>query len=61
MIHEIYSNKSSFKSVRFNEGLNVVIAERQQNSDEKKTVNSRGKSTLISIIKGLYEITSLEL
>ena len=50
MIHEIYSNKSSFKSVRFNEGLNVVIAERQQNSDEKKTVNSRGKSTLISII-----------
>lgn len=50
MIHGIYSNKSTFKTVEFDKGLNVVIAERQDKSDEKKTVNSRGKSTLISII-----------
>ena len=50
MIHEIYANKSTFKRVQFTKGLNVIIADRQEDSDEKKTVNSRGKSTLISII-----------
>lgn len=50
MIHGIYANKPTFKHVQFVKGLNVVIAERQEDSDETKTVNSRGKSTLISII-----------
>ncbi len=50
MIHGISSNQPSFKSVRFTSGLNVIIAERQANSGQKKTVNSRGKSTLVSII-----------
>jgi uncharacterized protein YydD (DUF2326 family) len=50
MMHGIYSNQSSFKSVKFDKGLNVVIAERKEESDEKKTTNSRGKSTLIAII-----------
>ncbi|HBN23322.1 MAG TPA: DUF2326 domain-containing protein [Holosporales bacterium] len=50
MIHGIHSNKPSFKSVHFDQGLNVIIAERQDESDKIKTINSRGKSTLISII-----------
>lgn len=50
MIHGIYSNKPSFKRVQFDKGLNIVVAERQENSERTKTVNSRGKSTLISII-----------
>ncbi|MBE8233201.1 MAG: DUF2326 domain-containing protein [Endozoicomonadaceae bacterium] len=50
MIHGIYSNKPSFKFVKFDKGLNVILAERDEDSDETKTVNSRGKSTLISII-----------
>lgn len=50
MIHGVYSSKSSFKRVQFDKGLNVVIAERKETSDKKKTTNSRGKSTLISII-----------
>lgn len=50
MIHGIYSSKSSFKTVQFEKGLNVVIGERKETSDEKKTTNSLGKSTLISII-----------
>ncbi|HAT8621967.1 TPA: DUF2326 domain-containing protein [Legionella pneumophila] len=50
MIHGVYSSKSSFKHVQFNKGLNVVIAERKEGSDKTKTTNSRGKSTLISII-----------
>ncbi len=50
MIHGIYSNKPSFKSVQFEKGLNVVVADRDAHSDSQKTVNSRGKSTLVSII-----------
>lgn len=50
MIHGIYANQPSFKSVQFSKGLNVVVAERKKESDNKKTTNSRGKSTLISII-----------
>ncbi|CAF2084475.1 unnamed protein product [Rotaria magnacalcarata] len=50
MMHGIYSNQPSFKRVEFDKGLNVVIAERKKESDEKKTTNSRGKSTLIAII-----------
>ncbi len=50
MIHGISSNKSSFKNIEFDKGLNVVIAERQETSGQKKTTNSRGKSTLIVII-----------
>ena len=50
MIHSISSSKPSFKKVQFDKGLNVVIAERKETSGEKKTTNSRGKSTLISII-----------
>lgn len=50
MIHGISSNHSSFKDVQFSSGLNVILAERQEKFDQKKTVNSRGKSTLVSII-----------
>ncbi len=50
MMHGIYANKPSFKSVQFDKGLNVIMAERKEKSGEKKTTNSRGKSTLISII-----------
>lgn len=50
MIHGIYSNKPTFRHVEFIKGLNVVLAERQEDSGKTKTVNSIGKSTLIKII-----------
>ena len=53
MLKSIRSNHSTFKRVDFHEGYNVILADRQSQSDEddqKKTRNGAGKSTLIEII-----------
>jgi uncharacterized protein YydD (DUF2326 family) len=50
MIHKISANKPSFRTVTFEPGLNVVIAERTESSTQKDTRNGLGKSTLIDII-----------
>lgn len=50
MIHGVYSNKTSFKSVPLEKGLNVIVAERTDSDNKTKTINSRGKSTFVSII-----------
>jgi uncharacterized protein YydD (DUF2326 family) len=50
MIHGISSNKSSFRSVQFQVGLNLILADRSASSTAKDTTNALGKSTLIDII-----------
>ena len=50
MIHEIRANKTSFRPIRFTPGLNVVLADRAEDSSRKDTRNGLGKSTLIEII-----------
>ena len=50
MIHSVTSNRSSFHSVHFTTGLNVILAARTKNSTQKDTRNGLGKSTLIEII-----------
>lgn len=50
MIHRVSANRSSFRSVEFGKGLNVVLADRADASTEKETRNGLGKSTLIDII-----------
>jgi len=50
MIHGVSANQSTFRSVCFEPGLNVVIAERSDTSTKKDTRNSIGKSTLIEIV-----------
>ncbi|WP_214041269.1 ABC-three component system protein [Methanoculleus sp.] len=50
MIHSVSANHSSFHTVTFTTGLNVVLAERSEVSTEKDTRNGLGKSTLIEII-----------
>lgn len=50
MIHGVYANNSSFHSVEFTTGLNVVLAERTDTSTQKDTRNGLGKTTLIEII-----------
>ncbi len=48
MIHELYANKSSFKKIRFNRGINIVLAEGDDNTENSR--NGLGKTTLIHII-----------
>jgi uncharacterized protein YydD (DUF2326 family) len=53
MIKEIRSNNPKFKTIKFNRGFNVVLADRekaQKKDDSKDTRNGAGKSTLVEII-----------
>lgn len=50
MIHSVSANRSSFHPVRFELGLNVILAERTDTSTQKDTRNGLGKSTLLDII-----------
>lgn len=51
MIHSLKSNKSSFKTLKFDKGLNVILADRTISKvDSKQTRNGAGKTTIIEII-----------
>ena len=50
MIISVRADKESFRTVTFKEGLNVVLAERSEDSTEKDSRNGLGKSSLIEII-----------
>ncbi|AFZ25962.1 hypothetical protein Cylst_3847 [Cylindrospermum stagnale PCC 7417] len=50
MIHTVRCNQASFKTVRFRPGLNVVLADRTEDSGRRDSRNGLGKSTLIEII-----------
>lgn len=50
MIVKVDANHNSFKAVGFTPGLNVVVAERTEESTDKDTRNGLGKTTLLNII-----------
>ena len=50
MIYKVTSNKPEFKTVVFNSGFNVILAERENTADNKRTRNGAGKTTLVEII-----------
>jgi uncharacterized protein YydD (DUF2326 family) len=50
MIYSISADKDSFKTINFEPGFNVILAERTQEATEKDSRNGLGKSTLIEII-----------
>ena len=53
MLHKIYSDLSSFKTVIFHKGLNLVIAEKHLKSTDMQTRNGAGKSSLVELINSL--------
>lgn len=50
MIYKIYSSLSTFKTLEFHPGLNVLIAKKETGATTKQTRNRAGKSSLIEII-----------
>ena len=50
MIHEIYSDLSSFKTLQFKGGMNVLLAKRRKEATNRDTRNRAGKTSLIKII-----------
>lgn len=50
MIHRIFSNLASFKTLEFKPGLNVLIAQKEAGASSKQTRNRAGKTSLIELI-----------
>jgi uncharacterized protein YydD (DUF2326 family) len=50
MIRGVRANRRSFRTVKFTEGLNLVLADRSNTAGDKDTTNALGKSTLTEII-----------
>lgn len=50
MIKAVRCDQPSFRAVEFTEGLNIVLADRTEESTQKDSRNGLGKSTLIEII-----------
>jgi uncharacterized protein YydD (DUF2326 family) len=50
MIVSVESSITTFKTVRFHAGLNVLLADTQPGATDKQTRNSAGKTSLIEII-----------
>ncbi|MFD5570148.1 DUF2326 domain-containing protein [Streptomyces cadmiisoli] len=44
------ANKESFRAVRFEDGLNLIVAERSETSTDRDSRNGVGKSTFVEII-----------
>lgn len=50
MIHRIYSNLPTFKTLEFKSGLNVLLAEKSAESGSGRTRNRAGKSSMVETI-----------
>ena len=50
MIHSIASSIPTFKTVRFHQGLNVLLADTAPGATEKQTRNSAGKTSVVEIV-----------
>jgi uncharacterized protein YydD (DUF2326 family) len=50
MIERIWSDLATFRSVSFAEGMNIVLADTNADSEETESTNGLGKTTLLRII-----------
>jgi len=50
MISCIFSSLATFKSLEFNPGLNILIAQKEAGASDKQTRNRAGKTSLIEIV-----------
>ena len=50
MIHRIFASDDRFRELRFHDGLNVLLAERDVTATDKDTRNGSGKTSLIHLI-----------
>jgi uncharacterized protein YydD (DUF2326 family) len=53
MLHKIYSDLLTFKTVNFHNGLNLILAEKTEKSTHGQTRNGAGKSSLVELINTL--------
>lgn len=53
MIRSISANKSEFKTIRFQSGFNVVLADRDPSATDQQSRNARGKTSLLLVLNYL--------
>jgi uncharacterized protein YydD (DUF2326 family) len=53
-LSKIYSNKENFKTVVFNDSLNVIIGKVTKQYDRERDTHNLGKTTLVSIIDFMF-------
>ncbi len=58
MIRALSSTLRSFKPLRFNEGLNIVVAERRPEATDRDTRNGAGKTCVVELIHFLLGATA---
>lgn len=49
-LSQLYANTESFKSIVFNEGMNIILGRVTKKSDLTKDSHNLGKSTLIAVL-----------
>lgn len=50
MIHDITCDLPSFKPLRFNEGLNVLLADKSEGATDRQSRNGAGKTSMIELL-----------
>ncbi len=50
MIRSVGSDLASFKNLRFNSGLNVLLAEKSEGASDRQSRNGAGKTSLVELI-----------
>lgn len=50
MIRKLYSNLSTFKTIEFKSGMNVLLAEKSPGASDRQTRNGAGKTSLVELI-----------
>jgi uncharacterized protein YydD (DUF2326 family) len=50
MIHRLFSSHQAFKTLRFKNGVNILLADRAESSSDTDTRNGAGKTTAIDLV-----------
>ncbi len=59
-LHAIGSSDPRFKGFHFHDGMNIVLAERSSDSDERNSRNGAGKSSLVLVMRYLLGGATLD-
>ena len=54
MINEVGSNLSSFKTLQFHDGLNVLLADKSEGAGDRQSRNGAGKTSFVELMHFLF-------